>query len=109
MAACAGGAATPESVTDRDTAVACRQQANTTYAMQNRDQIYRIRDPFTPQSSTGLTDLPSRGLSDSFAQQQMIQNCIRNTGTEGTPGSPAAAPGAGAPSGGLPPSGSLSR
>lgn len=118
LAACsAGGGAQPLSVTDRDTAAACRQQANNTYAIQNRDQIYRIQDPFTPQSSTGLTDLPTRGLSDQFAQERMVQDCIRNTGTEtsrtlggpGGSGSSAPSGSGGAASGALPASGSLSR
>ncbi len=118
LTACsAGGASQPLSVTDRDTATACRQQANNTYAVQNRDQIYRIQTPFTPQSSTGLTDLPTRGLSDQFAQERMIQDCIRNTGTEtsrtlGGPGpaggSAPSGPG-GSPAGALPASGSPSR
>ncbi len=118
LAACsAGGGSQPLSVTDRDTAAACRQQANNTYAIQNRDQIYRIQSPFTPQSSTGLTDLPTRGLSDQFAQQRMIQDCIRNTGTEtsrtlgaaGPAGGSAPSGSGGSPSGALPASGSLSR
>lgn len=118
LAACAGGGGSqPLSVTDRDTAAACRQQANNTYAIQNRDQIYRIQDPFSPQSGTGLTDLPTRGLSDQFAQERMVQDCIRNTGTEtsrtqgssGTSAAPAASGSGSAPSGALPASGSLSR
>ncbi len=83
LAACeAGGASPPQSVTERSTYTACRQQANTAYRLQNRDQIYRIQDPFTPQSSTGLTENPSQGLADSFSQQQMVNDCIRNTGTQ---------------------------
>ena len=71
----------PESETQRATAEACREQANTACNIQNRDQIYNIYQPYAPQSGTGMLDLPTRGLSDSFAQQQMISNCIRNTGT----------------------------
>lgn len=79
LAACTTGA--PESETQRTTAEACREQANTTYNVQNRDQIYRIYDRNTPNSGIGLLDIPTRQLSDSYAQQQMISNCIRNTGT----------------------------
>jgi hypothetical protein len=112
LTACSGGGGSQLSVTDRATADACRQQANTTYAVQNRDQIYRIRDPFTPQSGTGLTELPSRQLSDQFAQERAIRDCIRNTGTETSrtaPAGPAAPTGGASPSGAIAPSGSLSR
>jgi len=122
LVACSGGGGSQLSVTDRATADACRQQANTTYAVQNRDQIYRIRDPFTPQSGTGLTDLPTRQLSDQFAQERSIRDCIRNTGTETSRSAPigpvapagsgpptgVTAPG-GSPSGAAPAAGSLSR
>lgn len=115
LAGCAGGTSPPLSVTDRATAAACRQQANATYNIRNRDQIYSIRDPFTPQSSTGLTDLPTRDLSDRYTQERQIRDCIRNTGTEtdrsgqapmvgtGLPNAPGAA---GRPSGAPPPAGS---
>lgn len=71
----------PESETQRATAEACREQANTTYNVQNRDQIYNIYQPYAPNSGIGLLDNPTRQLSNSYAQQQMISNCIRNTGT----------------------------
>ena len=98
LAACTSGA--PETESQRSTAEACREQANTTYNIQNRDQIYRIYDRNTPNSGIGLLDNPTRQLSDSYAQQQMISNCIRNTGTgadrelPGTPTLPAAQAGA---------------
>jgi hypothetical protein len=81
MAGCAGGTAQPESFTERQTIEACRQQANTAFNVQNRDQIYQIHQPYAYQSSTGLTGDPTQGLSDSYQLQQMIQNCVRNTGT----------------------------
>jgi hypothetical protein len=81
LAGCAGGTAQPQSFTERQTIAACRQQANTAFNVQNRDQIYQIHEPFAYQSSTGLTGDPTQGLSDSFQLQQMIQNCVRNTGT----------------------------
>ncbi len=81
LAACTGGGATPESLTERTTIEACREQANTAFNMQNRDQIYREYQPFSPSSSIGLTQNPTQGLSDRFTLQRSIQNCIRNTGT----------------------------
>jgi hypothetical protein len=120
LVACTTQPPKPQSVTDRATTEACRQQANNTYAVQNRDQIYRIKEPFAPQSGTGLLDLPTRGLSDQFAQERLVQDCIRNTGTQtsraapGNVGSgggrPAVTPvGSATPSGAIPSSGSLSR
>ena len=93
-------------MTERDTVEACRQQANTAFNLQNRDEIYRDYEPYSPQSSIGLSQNPTRALSDSFSQQRMIQNCIRNTGTgaERTSGpSPATGPTA------VPPGPSLAR
>jgi hypothetical protein len=107
LVACTSAPPTPESVTARDTLAACRQQANTTYAIQNRGQIYGMSDLSAPQSSIGLTHDPMRGLEDRYAQERMVQDCVRNTGTQtnraaglnsqGVTGAPAppAAPGGG--------------
>lgn len=81
LAGCAGGTAQPLSFTERQTIEACRQRANTAFNVQNRSEIYQIHEPFAYQSSTGLTGDPTQGLSDSYQLQQMIQNCVRNTGT----------------------------
>lgn len=81
LTGCAAGAAQPMSLTERDTIKACSQQANTAFNIQNRSEIYRIHEPFAYQSSTGLTGDPTQGLSDSYQLQQMVQNCVRNTGT----------------------------
>ena len=98
LVACTSAPPTPESLTARDTLAACRQQANTTYAMQNRGQIYGLNDEAAPQSSIGLTQDPFQGLSNRYAQERMVQDCVRNTGTQtnraalspqGGPGTPA--------------------
>lgn len=93
LAGCTSGA--PESDTQRATAAACREQANTTFNVQNRDQIYNIYQPYAPQSGIGMLDNPTRQLSNSYAQEEMISNCIRNTGTGADrelPGGPAPPP-----------------
>jgi hypothetical protein len=93
LTACANsGSAPQQSLTDRDTYLACRQQAELAYRLQNRDEIYSIHDSFTPQSSTGLTQIPSQPLADRYAQERMVDDCIRNTGTENNRGSVPPAP-----------------
>jgi len=82
VAACTSPPPTPESLTARDTLAACRQQANTTFAMQNRGQIYSMSDESAPQSSIGLTQDPTQGLANRFEQERMVQDCVRNTGTQ---------------------------
>jgi len=118
LAACAGGAAPQQSVTDRATYEACRAQANTAYNLQNRDKVYRIYDTSSPQSGIGLTQSPTQGLADSYAQQRLVQDCIRNTGTEtsrvsgsspATSASGLARPSTGTPAGAQAPSGAVTR
>jgi hypothetical protein len=82
LVACSDAPPTPESITTRDTIAACRQQANTTFAMQNRDQIYSMSDLSAPASSIGRTQDPFLGLADRYAEERMVQDCIRNTGTQ---------------------------
>jgi len=82
LAACTSAPPPPESLTARDTLVACRQQANTTFAMQNRGQIYSMSDESAPQSSIGLTQDPMQGLANRYEQERMVQDCVRNTGTQ---------------------------
>ena len=68
---------------------------------QNRADLYRTDTRDSPFSGThGATGM-TRGLSDRFAQDRMIADCIRNTGerTDPTQVQPNNAP--------LPPSGSV--
>ena len=73
---------TGQAQADAATVSACRQRANEVFDRQNRGQIYspqsQVNSPFsanfTPSDST-------RGLSQLFAHDQMINDCIRNTGT----------------------------
>lgn len=98
LAACANnGPVQQQSLTDRDTYLACRQQAELAYRLQNRDEIYSIHDPFTPASGPGQTQLPSQPLADRYTQERMVNDCIRNTGTENNRGSVPLAPGSTAP------------
>ena len=70
---------------------ACRQRANQVYEQQNRGQIFstasQVNSPFSNNYAPGDTN---RGLSDVFAHDRMVNDCVRNTGTgaERAPPSP---------------------
>jgi hypothetical protein len=77
---------------DAATRAACQQRANQAYDQQNRGEIYsspaNINTPYSANVVPGMSD---RGLSDLFAHDRMVSDCVRNTGT-GTERSPAAPP-----------------
>jgi len=102
-----GPGASRQGVVDAERAAFCRRRAEEIFLAQNRADIHRPdnRDaPFSgPAGAPGVT----RGLSDRFAMDRMISDCIRNTGERSDPiqtqpASPAAGPLA--PSSGMPPS-----
>jgi hypothetical protein len=67
---------------DAATVTACRQHADQVYNRQYRDQIYTItnRDvPFSTGYAPGVTD---QGLAARYAHDNMVSDCVRNTGTE---------------------------
>lgn len=67
---------------DASTLAACREHANQVYNRQYRDQIYTItnRDvPFSAGYAPGATD---QGLAARYAHGNMVNDCVRNTGTE---------------------------
>jgi hypothetical protein len=71
-----------ESHADAATEAACRRRADQVYEQQNRSDIYRepapVNTPFSGNYTPGVSD---RGLSDLFAHDRIISDCIRNTGT----------------------------
>jgi hypothetical protein len=77
---------------DAATRAACQQRANQAYDQQNRGEIYsppvNVNTPYSAGYSPGQ---PDRGLSDLFAHDRMVNDCIRNTGT-GTERSPTSPP-----------------
>lgn len=83
LAQCAPAPApTPQSRADAATVAACREHANQVYDRNNRDTIYTISNqnsPFSANYTPGVTD---RGLAQLYTQQNMISDCVRNTGTE---------------------------
>jgi hypothetical protein len=79
----AGGAASGgQAQADAQTRAACRQRAEDVYTQQNRAEIYSPPPQVnTPFSANYLPDQSDRGLSQRFAHDRMVNDCIRNTGT----------------------------
>jgi hypothetical protein len=70
---------------DPQTVAACRQRANQVYDQQNRGAIYSQGPQANmPFSANYTPDNPTRGLSAQFGYDRMVNDCIRNTGTETT-------------------------
>jgi len=77
---------TPEARANAATLAACREHADEAYNRTHRDTIYSMsgsasgRDtPFSANYTPGLLD---RGLAQRFGHENMIRDCVRNTGTE---------------------------
>lgn len=77
------GHPTTQSAADAATLAACRQRAEQVYDIQHRDQIYSpppaVNTPFSTNYVPGVTD---RQLADLHEHEDMINDCVRNTGTE---------------------------
>jgi hypothetical protein len=94
LSAC--GAAPPQSSqaqADAATRKACQQRAEQAYEQQNRAEIYSppatVNTPYSANYTPALSD---RGLSDLFAHDRMISDCVRNTGTGADRTPPSTAP-----------------
>ena len=69
---------------NQETVAACRERADQVWDLRNRGTIYSPPPAInTPSSGAyapgGMTE---RGLSDVFTRDRMVQDCIRNTGTQ---------------------------
>ena len=62
---------------------ACREHADAVYNRNNRDSIYRINTVNTPYSGAYTTNSIDAGLAQRYEHENLIRDCIRNTGTEG--------------------------
>ncbi len=80
LAGCAFGAP-PRSVTARDTEAACRRQAEATYRLQHRDDLYQIGNQDAPNSGAVGVTLPTHGLADRFEQERFMARCVNDVGT----------------------------
>ncbi|MBV8916416.1 MAG: hypothetical protein JOZ05_25685 [Acetobacteraceae bacterium] len=67
---------------DAATLAACREHAAEVYDRNNRDTIYTISSRDSPYSANYTPGVTSRGLSQRFANENLIRDCVRNTGTE---------------------------
>jgi len=69
---------------DAETAAACRQRAEQVYDIRHRDVIYsplpQVDSPFASNYRPGA--VPSENLSALHEHDQLITDCIRNTGAE---------------------------
>ena len=67
---------------DAQTVTACRQRANQAFDQRGRDQIYspppQVNTPYSASYVPGISD---RGLANQYEHDQMVSDCIRNTGT----------------------------
>ena len=83
LAGCSGaGSSGSASRADAATEAACRQRADQIYEQRNRAEIYSPQPSInTPSSGSYAPGATDRGLSDIFARDSMIRDCVRNTGT----------------------------
>ncbi len=73
---------TGQAKADAATLAACREHADQVYDRNNRDTIYTINNrdlPFSANTSSGIID---RGLAQRYANENLVRDCVRNTGTE---------------------------
>lgn len=73
---------TGQAKADAETLAACRQHADAVYNRQYRDQIYTITNRDAPFSSNYVPSVTDRGLAARYAHDNMVNDCVRNTGTE---------------------------
>jgi hypothetical protein len=93
LSGCKGPPTGGQAQADAQTRAACRQRAEQAYDQQNRAEIYSPLSPVnTPYSANYVPDSSDRGLSDLFAHDRMINDCIRNTGTGTDRSFPGSAP-----------------
>jgi hypothetical protein len=82
LSACDAPPQSAQAQADAATRTACQQRAERAYEQQNRAEIYSppatVNTPYSANYTPSQTD---RGLSDLFAHDRMVSDCIRNTGT----------------------------
>ena len=101
-ATCSPSPQTAQQRADQEVIAACRQRADEVYARQNRGALYQSSNSVTPYSAGPTTGLPTQGLSGLYAHDQMVNDCVRNTGTQTQRTVPPAAESAQPPAGEAP-------
>jgi hypothetical protein len=76
---------------DAATLAACREHADAVYDRTHRDTIYSISSRDSPYSANYTPGVTDRGLAQRFGRDNMVRDCVRNTGT-GTDLPPAPGP-----------------
>jgi hypothetical protein len=82
LAACEAPPPTQASRASQATLAACRSHAEDVYVRQNRDLIYQNDTSSTPYSAGPNTGIPTHGLASLYAHEQVVDDCVRNTGTQ---------------------------
>jgi len=72
----------PQSHTDRATLAACRDYASQVYDRNNRAAIYSINQVGLPYSGSYLAGNQTNDLAARYHNEQIVDDCVRNTGTE---------------------------
>ena len=81
LAGCQGPPPAPTGAARADLAAAayCRQRAEEVYNVQNRGARYQSDNRDTPFSASYVPSVTSRGLSDRYALDAMVSECVRNS------------------------------
>lgn len=90
LAACQGPELSGQARADEQTRAACQRRAEEADKETHRAEIYAPSPSVnTPYSADYVPGDTGRGLSDMFAQDRMVNDCIRNTGTQTDRAAPA--------------------
>ena len=71
-----------QSHTDRATLAACRAHASQVYERNHRADIYSINQTGIPYSGTYLAGNQTNTLAEQYQNDRIVDDCVRNTGTE---------------------------
>jgi hypothetical protein len=85
LAGCAGSASPPsgQARADAETVAACRERAEQVYDIRHRGDIYSPPPQVdTPFSSNYAPGTPDQTLAALHEHDELINDCVRNTGTE---------------------------
>ncbi len=67
---------------DAATLAACREHADAVYDRNHRDTIYANSNRDAPFSGSYAPRTVDAGLSQRYGRENMVRDCVRNTGTE---------------------------
>jgi hypothetical protein len=81
LGGCAFGGS-PQSHTDRATLAACRDHASQVFDRNHRGDIYNTSESGLPYSGSYVPGDQTHALAEQYENQQIIDDCVRNTGTE---------------------------